>query len=674
VSVTAEAGARTQPAASGPWLRASVIVLWVLTLGAHVLGYKALTGTLWGAHSYAFFSLPVFIAGLGVLALAILPLCSGSSAARRLSSWVARHDNHKLSPHSRVLAGAIIGAIGFAVLWWFRVRHLLLGDSVVLIMELPKGTGFQSHPREPITMWLHQLAYNGVASLVDGMPAPEIAQLSTALESILCGVVFCYVIWKLSGELARKRVATRIGCALLILTQGFVLLFFGYAENYAYVTVAIGVYLLFALRLFRGACGIVPPTLALVAALGLHLSSLALLPSYVFLVLVGWFDIRRLRASARKLVILAVAVAALIGLLEVQGRQYSPTGLAENLLRELVSGSGSGSGWSYALSTRHVRDFFSEQFLIGPFALFFFLPALVFALRRGREALIGMSGFLIVVGSSYLGGNWMAADPTLGYPRDWDVFASSALVLVCAALGLFLFRSEVAGGDSESRSLGAREIGIDGALLSAILISLFHVVPWIVLNTSEARALERTKTLPMDFGRDEMVVGRHYLNRGDLVEAEQWLLRAVEESNTNVNALHLLGRLYTMQEEYDKAVSYLDAAVAIRPDTRFLHKMLAIALYGSGQLPATRTHLQWLAEASPSDFSAWRQYGFILLEMGEVESAREVLERARALHPDSVKAARSFADRCNLLAQKLAAEGRLELSLVCNQLAESYAQ
>ncbi|MBT7597631.1 MAG: tetratricopeptide repeat protein, partial [Gemmatimonadetes bacterium] len=220
----------------------------------------------------------------------------------------------------------------------------------------------------------------------------------------------------------------------------------------------------------------------------------------------------------------------------------------------------------------------------------------------------------------------------------------------------------------------AREIGIDGALLSAILISLFHVVPWIVLNTSEARALERTKTLPMDFGRDEMVVGRHYLNRGDLVEAEQWLLRAVEESNTNVNALHLLGRLYTMQEEYDKAVSYLDAAVAIRPDTRFLHKMLAIALYGSGQLPATRTHLQWLAEASPSDFSAWRQYGFILLEMGEVESAREVLERARALHPDSVKAARSFADRCNLLAQKLAAEGRLELSLVCNQLAESYAQ
>ena len=137
---------------------------------------------------------------------------------------------------------------------------------------------------------------------------------------------------------------------------------------------------------------------------------------------------------------------------------------------------------------------------------------------------------------SYLVGKWVAADPTLGYPRDWDVFASSALVFATAALGLFLHRSKEPTEEFETNSATDSESRIGGALFSALLISLFHVVPWIVLNTSEVRALERTKTLPMDFGRDEMVLGRHYLHQGNLEEADQWLLRAIDESDKNVNA------------------------------------------------------------------------------------------------------------------------------------------
>ena len=315
-----------------------------MTFVAHLLGYGPLTGTLWGAHTYAFFPLPVFITGLGFLAFAGLPLLAGNAIARHWSSWVPRQALaiQQLSLRAKVLVGATISAIGLIILWLFRIRHLLLGDSVVLLQDLPKGTGF--HPREPLTMWLHQKAYDYFSTLerFAGRPESEVAHLSTALESIFCGVIFLFVVWKLSRELMPRSTGAHITCALLLLTQGFVLLFFGYPENYTYQTVALGLYLLLSLRFLKGTCGIVGPTLVLVICLGLHLSSLALLPSYAVLLMAGWLDHQRRRATVRNFGILAAAVAALIMVLGVRDETFSIQKLVTNILHEVTSGRGTG--------------------------------------------------------------------------------------------------------------------------------------------------------------------------------------------------------------------------------------------------------------------------------------------------------------------------------------------
>ena len=519
-------------------------------------------------------------------------------------------------------------------------------------------------------MWLHQNVYDYVVTLerFAGTPESDVAHFSTALESILCGVIFFFVVWRLSRELVPRSMGAHITCALLLLTQGFALLFFGYPENYTYQTVALGLYLLLSLRFLKGTCGIAGPTLALVISLGLHLSSLALLPSYAVLLLAGWLDHQRRRATVRDFGILVAAVAALIFVLGIRDETFSIQKLVTNILHEVTSGRGTGSGWSYLISARHFRDFLNEQFLIGPFALFFFLPALVFTIVRGRSARTALNGFLAAAGLSYFAGSWMTADPLLGYPRDWDVFAPSALVYASAALGLFFWRATDAD-DSPSQS----EVHVHGALLSAVLVSLFCVLPWIALNASEARALERTKMLPMDFGRDEMVVARYYLNHGKLDEAERWFARSIGEFRYNVNSYHLLGTLYMRQGKSEKAVTAFQNAVAIRPDKLVLRKQLAVALIEAGQAFTAEPHLRVLAESSPTDLPIWRRYGLVLLEMGEIERARRALEHARTLYKTPAHAAQDLVTQCRALATKVANEGNLELARICGEFADSFA-
>ncbi len=662
-------------------LRQTVIALWVVTLLAHALGYGPLTGTLWGAHFYAFFPLPVFVVGIVFLLFASFPLFSGNPIARHWHSWISRRavDLRRLPGRFRLLFGAIVGLAGFAILWVFRVRHLLLGDSNVLVDNLPKGNEF--HSREPLTMWLHQQTYDWIQALPlfeETLPK-EVARFSTALESIVCGVAFFFVVCKLTQELVPRPTGAWISCTLLILTQGFVLLFFGYPENYTYLTLALCLYLLFSIRFLKGSCGVVEPTLALVLALGLHLASLALLPSFAALLVARWLDVDRRRATIRSFAFTAMVIAGLILLLQLRGEDFSVERLVGGILVEAITGKGTGSGWSYALSGRHLRDFLDEQFLIGPFGLLFFLPALLFAIRREWAARSAVNLFLAVAGLSYLGGNWIAADPILGYPRDWDVFVPSALVFTTAALGLFFFRSEhddddrpVSESAAESVDLSDNEVRVHGALLSAALISLFHIVPWIALNTSELRALERTKSLPMDFGRDEMVVGRYYLSRGDAENAEDWLLRSTREWKFNVNAHHLLGSLYMGQQKYEEAARSYTTAVSIRPDKLLLRSRLVAALVGAGRSLDAEPHLRLVAENSPSDLPFWRRYGLVLLEKGKIEPARAALNHARTLYPTPAEAARDLAAQCRLLAAKLTVENNLDLARVCNEFAESF--
>src|SRR4030095_2886868 len=124
-----------------------------------------------------------------------------------------------------------------------------------------------------------------------------------------------------------------------------------------------------------------------------------------------------------------------------------------------------------------------EQTLIGPLGLFLFVPAACGFLmaRRGSWR---MPSFLLLLGVTYLGASFVPRDLRLGYARDWDLFAPAGLVFTAVGAWFAL-------------ASGERRAPLSVAFSILLACSLYHKVPWIAVNHSFERSLERLKLLPL---------------------------------------------------------------------------------------------------------------------------------------------------------------------------------
>jgi hypothetical protein len=602
-----------------------ILALWVLTVLGHLAGALLFPDQLWGSHLYRFVGPAVAIPGilLAVLAGALLFVTPA-------------HLPSPPTPHRRtwMLEIATAGA-AFVLFWTFRVRHLLLGDSYVVVNTLPQGGGL--HPREPLTQFLHESVYRALQHLpaMHALPPSEVAWRGVALESAICGALLVLVASRLAREIARAGIdrAPAGLIALVLMTQGYTLLCFGYVENYTYPLLAIALYLFVALRHLNGRGSLLAPAATMILACGLHLSAVSLVPSLAVLAIRGLSASATRRRTLRDLIAAAVLLIALLLMPSLLGSRLSGGEMVRNILVEAWHGHRTGSGISYIFSGRHVRDFFNEQFLIGPLGMFLLLPAGVMAIASGvwRRA---TPLFLLTAAVVPLAGSWMASDPALGYPRDWDVFAPFALVFTTAGLGLFLIRGwgESDSGDTgrtgASDRIGSKDPDIRGFLLCAAVLSLFHLLPWVAVNASEARALERTKHLPMGYGRGQVVVGRYYLERKLYPDAKRWFEESLREYPRNVNAYQLLGSMYVEQGEWEKAAEAYERAIVLRPDKLEFHDECARTLVQLGRYREAEKHLRFVAVQLRHDPNAWRALGMVLQKLGQADSAQAAFDRA----------------------------------------------
>src|SRR5262249_25701793 len=129
----------------------------------------------------------------------------------------------------------------------------VLGDAWPLATDLPHGVAF--HPRQPLAMMVQQAVYDalagghdpGVRAATMADRAVRVAIRAVQMVSIVCGMLFVGVACGLARTLARaveEQGARIVHLATLVLcTQGFMVLFFGYVENYAVVALCIATFL-----------------------------------------------------------------------------------------------------------------------------------------------------------------------------------------------------------------------------------------------------------------------------------------------------------------------------------------------------------------------------------------------------------------------------------------------
>ncbi|HKQ59563.1 MAG TPA: tetratricopeptide repeat protein [Candidatus Eisenbacteria bacterium] len=583
------------------WILAAVVV------AAHVLGTRSPT-PLWGANAYAFLPRAMLIVACAALVMVLALAFRRGPAVDRALDALPR-------PPVAPWLGLAAVVVSFLIFWFFREGHTLLGDGSPLTRSLPQGQRF--HPYQPLTFVLHQWFYGLTRGLFANAAPAEVARATVGLSSALCGALFVPVAWGLSRELAGERSAVAL-TFVTILAQGYVQLFFGYVENYTFNALVLGAYLLTALRFVRGSAPLALPAMALAINVGLDLSAVLLVPSFMVLLVIG---LRRSPGRAlRDVAIMAVVVVAIAALMARIQPGYSLIATAYGIVHQALFAHGDQArSLAYMFSWEHVRDFKNAQMLIGPAAAFLFVAGLVWvAISR---ALPAATAFVLAVGVVALGGAWVTTDLGLGYPRDWDLFAPSGLALTAAGLGIAL-------------SGAWRPDALRRWLLVLAAVSLFHTVPWIAVNTSFDRSFERFKTLPLGLGRTESAVGAWYLSHGDTTQAIPWFQRSIEAYPANNVAAYRLGEIAMRRGMYPEAAHAFSVALTSRPDKDLYRFALIDAIVrGGGEARWARAHADTLLAKSPDEPLYWAALGVLCLGTGERDGAVTAFERARALAP-----------------------------------------
>src|SRR5262249_51250151 len=159
-----------------------------------------------------------------------------------------------------------------------------------------------------------------------------------------------------------------------LLAQGYVQLFFGYVENYTFHALMLGIYLLAALRYLRGAAPLALPGMALVLDVGLDLSAILLLPSFLVLLATALAAPGRRIGALRDLALIGVLAAGVTALMMSVQPGYNLAVAAYRVVLQALVGQGDrAQSLAYMFSWVHVRDFLNEQMLIGPAGSFLFV-------------------------------------------------------------------------------------------------------------------------------------------------------------------------------------------------------------------------------------------------------------------------------------------------------------
>jgi Flp pilus assembly protein TadD len=601
--------------------------LAVFILLCHLAGSYVFRSQWWGLNGLSFLPAPVAIAvvlgaivGIGLVYKRRVPARTGGDLLKTPA------------------APLIFAGLFMATAWLFRIRHYFLGDGLPLVAELTKGTNF--HHRQPLTyaiqQWLYQTLAGSEAGATGGA-AEAAAGRIVAIGSVAAGGLFAIAAWYLGRELSRRREGKRTIVdpasaalvAVLLLVQGYSLLFFGYVENYTIVTAVYAFYLLAGIRYLNGTWPLWPAGLMVVFAAALHVSAAMIWPSFAVLVFLGVLK-RRSRSAAIGFAVAAVTVLVVSWALGRLRPGYDWLASVATVGRVAVTGGEGGIYKSYLGSSAHLRDFFNEQMLIGPWGLLPLIPAVVIAVRH-RQILEPLPIFLGTAALTWLAVTLTIGDTNLGYPRDWDVMAPGALFYLVAALVLL-------GGTEVSARLSHR------FLAAAVIISLFQFIPWVAVNASESRALERVKLLPMTGGRTEVMVANWYSRKGNAAATEEWYRKAMAAYEGSHVARSGLAHLYMTQKRYPEALQLYEQAASLRPDLLTYRQSVTSMLILMGDYPGAVAALDESVKRFPNDELSWMQYAQLLAQSGRYREATHAASRVLEINPNKT-AARELLDQ-----------------------------
>jgi Tfp pilus assembly protein PilF len=506
---------------------------------------------------------------------------------------------------------ALISLVSFLPFWIFKIKTYLLGDANLRAGEIFSGWKFSA--TEPLDFYIHAQ----LSRLLKMDPFSAYAVLSC-----LAGVAFVFLILLLS-DLLGKEGPDKFLIFSVLATMGANQLFFGYVESYTLTYVAQVGFILFSLYYLEGKCGFFWPGLIFLLSLSLHLSAIFLLPSVFYLSVAeksqekeaGHNIFSLAKGSKMALVLLFVGVGLLIL------RNYNPQKL--DLGSFLIFPLGSSEDHYFLFSSSHLLDFLNHQLLVSSLGIpiwiilgSFFLKKISF--KKREVVFLSMISICALVFG-------LVVNPKLGYPRDWDMFAFTGLGYT--VLGIYLMLLVL----KESGLKRLRYVTL--ALVSTALVS---TLPWIYVNATEEKAVERlTHILDLDgkrsaLGHEELAY--YYRNRGEKdKEIEEWrkAIALFEKSRYIKN----LGVSYFEAGKYQEAAGVFEKLLSKDPEDHYAHSELGKVYVAQGRYEEAKRQFQKAIELQPDNPLYYENLGIFLFKLRSYEESKEVLKKGLEVAP-----------------------------------------
>ena len=389
----------------------------------------------WGLTSLSFFPAAIRIAIFCLLVISILPPVS-----RRLGEFLAaRLERLTMQTHRTLfLLAGIILMILFVVL---SSRNHLLGDGYLIMGNL--ATGQRGSPFELLT----RAVIGGLFGLAGG---GETAALWVyRLVAYASGAIFLIALWHYTSD--------KLHLYLLLpalLCFGVVQFFFGYVENYTLSFVFVFLYLLSATRDLEARRVSVFTGAFLLLAIGFHLQSGVLAPSFLYLL--------HNRYRSRKLLV-TMLVASVVVL--TAALLYAQSNV--QVTRVFVPLLPAPTDPYHLFAASHFLDLFNLLMLAYPLVIALQLTDALWKVQFRWFHLLAIGGTVLFT---------VFVDPKLGAVRDWDMMSLAAAPLMLVTI--LVIRSLIDGGRAQAFRLFA----------PMLIFALLHTGSWVALNTSKEKS------------------------------------------------------------------------------------------------------------------------------------------------------------------------------------------
>ena len=609
-----------------PVIKIVFLTIMLLTLFASTF----LRTTFWGLNSWGFVSITVGI----VLALLFAPLVSKRVSER----FTDRTWSGKRPRTSRIL---ITAAITLLLLWLFRTRHDLWGERHFISSVIDNGVVLR--PVAPLSMFLHAMLFRLLNAVLLSTGAA-----TTILLSILAGFCYLFVSILAARILHRGKDSEWTLSSAVLLSGGFVVVFFG-AGGDAPLAVLFSLLFIYSAILFiRGTGSVMVPALLLLASIFSHLSTVYLIPPFLYLLVLGLRSKARRKESLAAIAFIAICwitVEIIFSMLiERPGPATHLTGLAATLFRGTA-----------AINTQRLGNWLLNALngllIVGPAA---FLAPVLLPLSRQGTAQPGPRGSSYREEEIFL---WVITIPALlmvlvgAWRIDgglrWNIIAPTG-----PALTMFTIVA--------LRRILPLPSDFRRATVLLIVLGIFHTLPWILVNAIPEAAEQRLLTLPLAPGRSETIIGSRAFEIEDFEKAYDSFLLAAEKDSLNAVAYYHLGELVLKEDKYMNAITYFMKATELQPHSPQYRLGLAEAFIAKRWFEEAAEQLEMLTATYPDSTIYWKRLGYARNHGGMYEGAIEAYQKALELEPDEEQNLRSLVSAMLNRGAQHQEEGELE--------------